>query len=247
MVRIQPWILGYPEQAYERVDRATELAHTVEHPFNSAYVLTIAAVIDSVSRSYGIFDQRRKQATALTVEHGFSFWDALLQVLRGSGQAHEEFPQEGIAEILEGIAAYKRTGAGVSLAHFHALLAEAHMIAEQAEDGLRTVVEALAHVAETGEKYWEAEIYRLQGELLLLRATSDGEAEQSFIHALDVARQQSAKSWELRTAMSLARLWQKQGKHTEARELLTGVYSWFTEGFDTQDLNDAKALLEELG
>ena len=111
---------------------------------------------------------------------------------------------------------------------------------------MKALVEAFAHVNETGERYLEAELYRVRGELLLLPEGREGQAEECFNQALEVARRQSAKSLELRAAMGLARLWRKQGKQVEARELLAGIYGWFTEGFDTPDLIDAKALLGEL-
>jgi predicted ATPase len=135
--------------------------------------------------------------------------------------------------------------AGASL---DALLAEAHAAAGQAEAGLGVLTEALALVDHTGERYWEAEVYRLKGDLLLWQSVPDApQAEACFQQALAVACRQQAKSWELRAAMSLSRLWQQQGKRAEARELLAPIYSWFTEGFDTPDLQEAKALLEELG
>jgi predicted ATPase len=126
-------------------------------------------------------------------------------------------------------------------------LAEAHGRAGQAEEGLALIAEAQEFVAKTGERVWEAAVHRIKGELLLARSPSDpAQAEACFREALDVARQQSAKSLELRAATSLARLWQRQGKRDEARDLLQPVYDWFTEGFDTKDLKDAKALLEGL-
>jgi len=127
------------------------------------------------------------------------------------------------------------------------LLTEAHAAAGQAEAGLDVLAEALALVDHTGERYWEAEIYRLKGDLLLQQAVPDmSQAEACFQQALTVARRQQAKSLELRTAMSLARLWQQRGKRAEARQLLAEVYGWFTEGFDTPDLQEAKVLLDEL-
>jgi len=126
-----------------------------------------------------------------------------------------------------------------------ALLAKASMQVGQPEAGLTLLTEALALTNDKGERRWEAELYRLRGELLLVRsAEHEAEAETSFCQALDIARRQHAKSWELRAAMSLSRLWQRQGKRTEAHELLAPVYSWFTEGFDTADLQEAQALLE---
>ena len=128
------------------------------------------------------------------------------------------------------------------------MLAEAYGGIGQAEEGLRLLAEALAWVDTTGERYCEAEVYRIKGELLLQQAVSDvPQAEACFQQALAVARRQQAKSWELRAAMSLSRLWQRQGKRAAARELLAPIYGWFTEGFDTADLQEAKTLLEELG
>ena len=137
--------------------------------------------------------------------------------------------------------------------YFLALLAEAHGQAGQAEEGLATLAEALAFVEQTEERFYEAELYRLTGELSLQsqaagqKSKVEEEAEACFQKALDIARDQQAKSWELRAATSLARLWQQQGKTAKAHQLLSEIYDWFTEGFDTKDLQEAKALLEELG
>ena len=128
-----------------------------------------------------------------------------------------------------------------------ALLAKACWNLGQSEEGLRVVAEALASGNSNGEGRWTAELYRLQGELLTLTSEYYAEAETCFQQALEVARRQQAKSWELRAAVSLSRLWQRQGKRAEARQLLAEVYNWFTEGFDAPDLQEAKALLEELG
>ena len=125
-------------------------------------------------------------------------------------------------------------------------MAQAHLIAGEANEGLEVLDRAFTHVDDTGERFWKAEPHRLKGELLLLLRGSEEEAEVCFNQALEVSRGQSAKSLELRAAMSLSRLWQNKSKTAEARELLAGIYGWFTEGFDTPDLVDAKALLEEL-
>ena len=127
------------------------------------------------------------------------------------------------------------------------LLAEAYGQAEQAEEGLRLLAEALAHVDTTGERCSAAEVYRLKGELLLRQAIPDEAQAETCLHqALDIARHQQAKARELRAALGLSRLWQRQGKRAEARQLLAEIYGWFTEGFDTADLREARALLEEL-
>jgi predicted ATPase len=152
-----------------------------------------------------------------------------------------------MAQMQQGLAAWRATGAAVFQPYGLALLAAASGQMRQVEEGLTLLAEALAVINEKGERRWEAELYRLQGELLLARATGqDTEAETCFRQALDIARRQQAKSWELRAAMSLAQLWQRQGKRDAARQVLAEVYGWFTEGFETADLQEAKALLEAL-
>jgi predicted ATPase len=146
------------------------------------------------------------------------------------------------------LAAYQATGGGVFQPSYLVLLAEAYGNMGQTDGGLSMLAEALAAVEHSEERWWEAELYRLKGELLLARAAEHrAEAEACFHQALAVARQQQAKSLELRAATSLSRLWQQQGKRAEAYELLAPIYGWFTEGFDTADLQEAKALLAELG
>ena len=168
--------------------------------------------------------------------------------MRGWALAMQGQWEEGIAQIQQGLVAQHATGAEIARPSFLALLAEAHAAAGQAEAGLGVLAEALALVDHTGERHWEAEVYRLKGELLLQQCVPDApQAEACFQQALAVARRQQARSWELRTALSLSRLWQQQGKRAEVRELLTPIYSWFTEGFDTPDLQEARALLEDLG
>ncbi len=156
-------------------------------------------------------------------------------------------PEEGIAEIQHGLTAVRAMGAERSRAYYLALLAKVYGQLGQADQGLDALAEALALVEATDERYWESEIHRLKGELLLSRSVQDADqAARCFDQALESARRQSAKSLELRAATSLARLWQRQGKPEPARELLAPVYGWFTEGFDTADLRDAKALLDEI-
>ena len=155
--------------------------------------------------------------------------------------------QEGLEQFHQGTMDYHATGAELGRPHYLALLAEAYGTMEQPETGLTALTEALMLVDTTGERWYESECYRLKGELLLQQSSDHhAEAESAFHHALEIARNQQAKSFELRAATSLARLWQQQGKRQEAYDLLAPVYNWFTEGFDTADLQDAKALLEAL-
>jgi predicted ATPase len=159
------------------------------------------------------------------------------------GQGEEE-----IAQVRQGIAAYRATGASVFVPYFYTWLAEVSAYLGHVEDGLQALAEAHSLVEQHEERWWEAEIARLRGVLLLRQTgTQQEEAEAWLQRALDVARRQEAKSLELRAAMSLARLRQQQGKRAEARALLAPIYTWFTEGFDTADLQDAKALLDALG
>ena len=151
-----------------------------------------------------------------------------------------------MAQMRQGLAARRATGAGITLAEYPARLGEAYGRIGQAEEGLRLLAEALA-VVDKGDRWYEAELNRIKGELLLQQAVPDApQAEACFQQALVVARRQQARSWELRAAMSLSRLWQQQGKRAEAPELLAPIYGWFTEGFDTPDLQEARALLDAL-
>src|SRR5207245_4285967 len=168
-------------------------------------------------------------------------------ILRGWALAQQGQAQDGIAQIEQGLSAFRATGAEIERSYFLALLAEAYGMMEQPETGLTMLTEALALVDTTGEHWYEPELYRLKGALLLQQsADHHAEAESCFHHALEIARSQQAKSFELRAATSLARLWQSQEKRDEARQLLGNVYGWFTEGFDTADLQEAKALLDAL-
>ncbi len=161
--------------------------------------------------------------------------------------AAEGRPEEGIADIEQGLTAVRATGAKRRRSYYLALLAEVYGQTGQADQGLNALAEALELVEKTDERWWEPEVRRLKGELLLSQPAQDmAEAEECFNRAIAVAQRQSAKSLELRAAMSLARLWRDQSRAAQARDLLAPIYGWFTEGFDTPDLKDAKALLDEL-
>jgi adenylate cyclase len=168
-------------------------------------------------------------------------------MLRGWALVEEGQGEEGIAQLHEGYAGYRANGSQIECSHWLALLAQTYHDTGQPAEGLRAITEALDHVAQTGIVYYEAELHRMDGQLRLrLDAADEQRAEMSFRRALEIARQQQAKSWELRAATNLARLWGEQGRRAEARELLAPVYGWFTEGFDTADLKEAKRLLDAL-
>jgi predicted ATPase len=168
-------------------------------------------------------------------------------MLRGWALAQQGQAQDGIEQLIQSLRAFRATGAEIQRPYFLALLAEVHGIIGHPDVGLAVLTEALAHVEHTGERYYEAEIHRFKGVLLLQQnSNNQAEAENCFHQAIVVAQNQQTKSWELRAATSLARLWHQQGKRQEAHDLLAPVYGWFTEGFDTADLQEAQALLDAL-
>jgi predicted ATPase len=240
------WKLGYPEQALTRSNEAITLAQELSHPLSLAAALDYAAMLHYSRREGQATQERAEAGMALASEKGFPQYLALGMIMRGWALAVQGQGEEGIAQIHQGLAAFRAAGAEISRSRDLGLLAEAYGEMGQTEEGLTVLAEALAVVDKTGERYWEAELHRLKGELLLRRASPTEEAEACFRQALAVAQHQQAKSLELRAAMSLARLWQHQGKRAAAHALLVPIYGWFTEGFDTPDLQEAKALLEEL-
>ena len=233
--------LGYLDQARARREAAIAEARRLPHAFTLALALAYGL--------YGAEDAseaaRAEELLALSTEHGFAFFKTMGTIHRGRCLAIEGREAEGIAQMTEGLAAFRSTGAVSFLPRFLILIAEAYGRARQPLVGLEHLTEAIDIIERTEGREYEAELYRVRGQLLL--ALGDrAAAEESYCTALAVARRQSAKLWELRVSTSLACLWRDQGKHTEARDLLAPIYGWFTEGFDTQDLKEAKALLDEL-
>jgi predicted ATPase len=241
------WTLGYPDRASMRSREVLALARELSHPFSQGLALLAVGGIERLRGESKAVLEAADAAIALSNEHGFPEGVALGTFMRACSLADQGQPQEGIAgmrTILEGLRA---AGLVVGSSAFLTILAEAHGKAGQAEKGLVRIAQAQEFVKKTGERAHEAETHRVKAELLFARSPSDhAEAEACFREALDIARQQSAKSFELRAATSLARLWQRQGRGQDARDLLAPVYNWFTEGFDTRDLRQAKTLLEEL-
>jgi predicted ATPase len=242
------WYLGYPAQAVRQSQEALALAQKLVHPYSLAAARFWATRTHYHRREVLAVQAQTDVLLTLATAQGFplhvgwgTFWRGWALAMQGQGEA-------GMAQMHQGMAAVLAAGQMVSRPHCLVLLAEAAGHAGQVEQGLSLLAEAQTVVKANGQGDLLAEAHRLQGELLLRQAIPDAtQAEACFQQALTVARRQQAKSWELRAASSLARLWQQQGKRTEARELLAPIYGWFTEGFDTADLQEAKALLEELG
>jgi predicted ATPase len=258
------WLLGYPAQALQWSRQGLTWAQELGHAESLAVALTWAIHLHQARREFQVAQAYAEALWALATERGFPYWCAEATILRGYALAAQGQAEEGTAQIRQGLSAYRATGATLGLPYFLSQLAEAYGWSRRVDAGLETLAEARGLVDTTGERFYEAEIARLTGELRLQTAARGvaagrgtprvarrpprlAEAERCLHHALTVARHQQAKALELRAAVSLARLWQRQGKCAEAYALLAPIYGWFTEGFDTTDLQEAKALLEELG
>ena len=237
--------LGYPAQALARSDAAIAEARRLAHPPSLAGSLVITRQAAFARRRQRTLDGWADQLVAMTTERGFSYWRAQGAIFRGWVNVKNGDVAEGISLMRSGSAAYCATGAGVWMPYHIALLASACEIAGQVGEALTLLDEALQIVERAGERLLEAELNRHKGQLLLQRGHSET-AEELYCKALSIAEEQGAKLWELRAAASLARLWGERGRRGEARDLLIPVYGWFTEGFDTADLKEAKALLDEL-
>jgi predicted ATPase len=242
------WYLGYPDQGLTRSQDAVLLAQQVAHLFSLGYALFFAAMLHQCRREVRAVQEGAEATIILAQEQGFPHWMAVGALVRGWALAQQGKGQEGIEQMHQGLRAHHATGAEIGRPYWLALLAEVHGMLGEPEAGLTALAEALTLADTTGERWYEAELSRLKG-TLLLQQTSDhqAEAETCFQQAISIAHSQQAKSFELRAATSLARLWQQQGKRVEAHALLAPVYGWFTEGFDTTDLQEARAVLEELG
>lgn len=268
------WQLGYPDQALTKSREALTLAHELSHAYSLAFALHYDAVIRLSRREVSLAQKQIAAIIALAREHGFAQWMAGSMFTSGWALVEQGAVEEGIVQLKQARAMWQALGTELAQTHIAVRLTEAYCKKGQSAEGLQIVDEALEVLCKNAEYYYAAELYRLKGELFLQQSIQSSgtcplpvttpmvgeaqhggeppvsslqmDAETCFWQALDVARQQHARSLELRAVISLSRLWQRQGKHIEARRLLTQVYDWFTEGFDTPDLQDAKALLEAL-
>jgi predicted ATPase len=240
------WFLGFPDQAMEVIRETIALAQELDHPFTIAGAEAIALNIELHRREEGAVKERAEELIALSTEHGFLLWKITAITYRGWTLVGRGRQEEGLEQIRQGVDAFNATGAyGGDTVH-RSLLVEAHLRMGQVAEGLEVLEKTLTKIEETGERYMEAEYYRLKGELLLLDGADEDEVEGQFFKAIDIARQQSARSLELRATVSLCRLWGTQKKKEEARHMLVEIYSWFTEGFDTPDLKEARELLDAI-
>ena len=246
------WYLGYPDQALKRNQEALTFARESSDPFSLSITLYFAAVLHQLRQEVHLTQDHAEAVIVLSMERGFAQFLAQSTIMRGWALSAQGQGEEGISQMHQGLAASYAIGTRQGRPYMLAHLAEAYRKVGQTKEGLTVLAEALAAVNKSGEHRHEAELYRLKGELTLQQDSLQGlesrgnEGEECFHTAIEIAQQQQAKSLELRAATSLARLWQQQGKKTEAHHLLAEIYEWFTEGFDTKDLQEAKGLLEEL-
>src|SRR5713101_134586 len=250
------WQLGYPDQSLTKSREALTLAQELAHPPTLAFVLSFTATTHRFRQEIQVVQERAEAQITLSNEQGSDLGMTQGLIQWGWALSEQGRSEEGIAQIRQGLATRSAMGVRLGEGLYLSWLAEAQAKAGQVEEGLTVLAEAMAALDETGERINEAELYRFKGELTMKSQEVQGakfkvqsveaEAEACFHKAIEIAQRQGAKSMELRAVMSLARLWQKQGKKKEARQRLAEIYDWFTEGFDTADLKEAKALLEEL-
>ncbi len=243
------WLCGYADQARQLRAEMLPLAQQLDHPNTLAAALSYAVGLAVYLQDMPSVRNWADAIIALCTEHGFPLYRVLGTISRGWACAMLDQPDEGMTQLQQGLAAHQAQGAELDRPGLLSFLAKAYGHLGQPEAGLHILTEALTRVDATDERYYEAELYRLQGALLAQSERGWNGAETSaayFRQAIEIARRQQAKSFELRAATSLARLWQRQGKRHEALQLLAPLYDWFTEGFDTTDLQTAKVLLDEL-
>lgn len=260
------WFLGRPDQALERIEEALALARELSEPHGLAHAFFFATVLYQLRREAPRAQEHAETVIAVSSKHGLVMYEAMATVLRGWALIERDRKKEGIEQLRQGLADLQTTGTELMRPHFLALQADAFGKAHQPEEALRILEQSLEMAHRNGDASYLAELYRLKGELILIQATGANvsraitggsnafedestavaEAEGSFKQSIEIARQQMAKSWEIRAVISLARLCKNQGKQEQGRVLLARIYDTFTEGFDTTDLREAKALLDEL-
>jgi predicted ATPase len=241
------YLLGFPEAARADADLAVKGAREIGEAATLMYALAIPSAAHLHRRDYATANTLLNEAVALADERGAVFWKAWAMMNQGCVSSMRGEASDAVRMITSGMTAWRSTGATMLVPSWLSYLARAYAELGQFDDAWHCIDEALETVEKTKETWFEADIRRIAGEITLLSPGPDAAKAQSYFEcATVVARQQQAKSWELRAAMSMARLWRDQGKRDEARDLLAPVYGWFTEGFDTLDLKEAKALLDEL-
>jgi predicted ATPase len=238
------WCLGYPQQALERGLDAVELVQG--QPFNQALVSAYQALLQQLCADKAVAREHAEQALALASKYETPYYQVWAAILVSYALATEQPDEEHIGRLRDSITAFKAAGARLRLPYYLALLALVCEKAGRVEEGLAALDEARAFARTHNERWWDAELHRLRGEFLRVAGAEASDVEAAFFHAIEIAQSQQARSLELRATMSLARLWNAQHRLNEARHRLQDIYGWFTEGFETPDLQAARLLLEQL-
>jgi predicted ATPase len=239
------WHLGYPDQALQVNREMRQLARAIGHPFSLAYALHHTAWLYQYGRLGAKVRVVAEEEIEIATEQGFALWHATGTFFRGAGMLLQGELEPALAQLLKGLDALRATGARLTLPYQLSILGEAYTRAGRFADAMKALDEGLALVEETEERCQEAELHRLKGELLAAAPDQAG-AEDCFRQAIDTARRQQSRTWELRATVSLARLWQREGRRDEAHSALAAVYGTYTEGFTTPDLVDAAAVLKAI-
>jgi tetratricopeptide (TPR) repeat protein len=247
LTALSNWVLGYPTQASRAMDQTLAHAKELQHPYSVGLTLLFSAQLFQLRREPGAARARADEAIAVSVEHGLHAVELWCLLPRGWATVQQGDARAGMADIREAMDRRRAAGIGAVWPWFLALLADVHGALGQFDNGFRALEEALGWIERNDERLYAAEVHRIKGELFLMQPTPDpAEAQRCFEQALTLSRRVEAKSWELRAATSMARIWLQDRRIDDARALLTPVYDWFTEGFDTPDLIEAKALLDRL-
>jgi predicted ATPase len=240
------WVLGYPEQAFEYLQRCLSEAKESLHFNSKAFAHMWAAILFAFCGSNRDAETQARKLIEVSKEHGSKFWSTPATIILGSAQARCGDLDAGLRRIRDGLAMWQAIGGRQFQPYFLCLEAEACLRSAQTDAASVALAHARESLTETDQYLFEPEVQRLTGDAALARGEAVHDAQIAYTAAIDSARRMSARSWELRAATSLARLWRQQGRRAEAHDLLAALYGWFTEGFDTADLKDAKALLDEL-
>jgi predicted ATPase len=241
------WHLGYPDRALALAREACDLARAIGHTFSLEHAVDFAAFLSHYCRLGADVQARAEEEMGLATEQGFPFWHALGTLHKGAGLLLQGRREECLALLLKGFNAFRATGAEVRVPSYLGMLGDAYAQLGRFDDARRALDEAIVVAEKNDDRCHEAELHRMQGELCLAEFPDRfSEAENSFRRAIETARTQQSMGWELRATMSLARMWQRQGRREDARAALSGVYGMFTEGFSTPDLVDARRLLDSL-
>ncbi len=240
------WCLGYPQQAQERGLDAVKLVQDLDQPFNQALVSAYLAMLQQLRADEAVAREHAEKALALARTFQAPYYRAWAGILVNYALALEQPNEERIGHLRGSIAAFKASNARLRLPYYLSLLAQVYGKAERAEEGLACINEALAEARAHNERWWDTELHRLRGEFLLMHGADASDVEAALLRAIEIARSQQARSLELRATMSLARLWLAQNRSDDARRQLSDLYAWFTEGFETPDLQAARLLLAQL-